>query len=407
MLLSVFTPTNNPQYLEDCLQSLEVQKYENWEWIVAPNGDAIDALPSRVTRHQKTRVCPYTGEAKIGALKRFCCEQAKGAVYIELDHDDLLVPGILEKIADAASRGAGFIYSDAAVFSEGQSPGKIHPIGYNENYGWETYSFRVYGKDFIATRAFDISARSLCEVYYAPDHVRCWSAEAYKRAGGHDAELEVGDDHDLICRTYLAGIKFAHTNSCGYLYRTHPGNTVKSHNAKIQEQQYANRDKYLYQLIDAWTAKHRLGYLDLRWGDSSEHLEFTDDGVPTILCDDDIVGSIRAYDLVQRLNPTQVQQFMEECYRVLSPGGWLCLSAPSTAGAGGFQPYTKSFWNPTVIDTWCLREHADMMGNSKARFQKVRCFTQISVDREIPNVPYVYADLCALKGQRQPGRVRI
>lgn len=37
--------------------------------------------------------------------------------------------------------------------------------------------------------------------------------------GGHDASLPVTDDHDLLCRTYLAGVKFVHPPRCLYFYR--------------------------------------------------------------------------------------------------------------------------------------------------------------------------------------------
>ena len=30
---------------------------------------------------------------------------------------------------------------------------------------------------------FDVNARSLCEIAYAPDHVRCWTKQAYKALG--------------------------------------------------------------------------------------------------------------------------------------------------------------------------------------------------------------------------------
>ncbi|HUU98853.1 MAG TPA: glycosyltransferase family A protein, partial [Phycisphaerae bacterium] len=229
MLLSVFTPTNNPRYLIECLRSLDVQKHKEWEWIIAPNGKSIGELPQSVRDHPNVRICPYEGPSRVGALKKFCCSQAKGEVLVELDHDDVLVPGILQKVAAAVDKGAGFVYSDSAVFIV-KDEQTILPVGYSEMWGWETYPFRVYDREFLASRTFDITARSLCEVYYAPDHVRCWKRSVYEKVGGHDDKLEVGDDHDLICRTYLSHTKFTHTNSCGYLYRNHPGNTVKSHN---------------------------------------------------------------------------------------------------------------------------------------------------------------------------------
>lgn len=404
MLLSVFTPTNRPKYLKDCLKSLEVQNYKQWEWIIAPNDKAIGNIPGRIARHRKVRVIPYHGPPLVGSLKRFCCDHAKGDVFIELDHDDMLVPGVLKRVVECVREGAGFVFSNAAVFFE---KGKtIIPTGYSENYGWETYPFRVYGREFLASRAFPVTARSLCEVYYAPDHVRCWTREAYEKAGGHDPELEVGDDHDLICRTYLAKVPFKHTGTCGYLYRNHPGNTVKSHNRQIQSQQNKNRDRYIYPLIDEWVRRNKLHYLDLT--PDSQYITWSPERCPSIQVGNGVVGAIRAYDMLQFIPQEHVGHFIEECWRILVPGGWLCVAAPSTDGRAAFLPPFLSYWNEQSFDFWTRGELSQTMGIEQlARFQKVRCFTHISTDRLVPGQPYVYADLCALKGQRQPGRVLI
>lgn len=398
MLLSVFTPTNNPAYLTEAFRSLRLQAYRDWEWVIAPNGDAVGQIPEGITRHPQVRIRPYEGPARIGALKHYCCQHAAGDVFIELDHDDMLVPGVLQRIADAAAEGAGFIFSDVACFSEAR--GELVPVSYSEDYGWESYEFRVYEHELRASRAFDVSARSLSEIFYAPDHVRCWTRQAYEQVGGHNPDLEVGDDHELMIRTYLAGFPFQHTGTCGYLYRMHPGNTVKSHNDKIQRQQAANRDTYLYPLIDEWTRRQSLAYLDINR--DSPHLA----GEMLQGVEDSSVGAIRAYDTLPWLTPERAQAFINACWRVLAPGGWLCLRAPSTTGKGAYLPCYRSWWNDLSFRCWSRDEYASLMPPGTARYQLARCFTQeLQEQVPVPGVPYVFADLCALKGQRQPGRV--
>lgn len=418
-LLSLFTPTHDTQHLLETYASVNAQTYDNYEWVIVPNGPAIGKIPEEIAADPKVRIVPFrrdtiTGdngkeeiddsEPRIGELKRFACEACEGDMFCELDHDDLLVPGILEKIAALAKKGAGFVFSDAAVFLSEKDD---FPIGYGETHGWETYEFNVYGKEFLASKAFPPSPRSLCEVYYAPDHIRCWSREAYFGAGGHDPSFVVGDDHDLICRTYIQGYEFAYTQSCGYLYRNHPGNTVKSHSKKIQVQQGKNRDKYIHQLIDSWTQRNRLKYLDIQ-RDSSD-IVLLDEGCLKINAKDSIYGCIRAYDFLQYIPQENAIDIMNEFYRVLAPGGWLCIAVPSTDGQGAFLPHYKSYWNSYTFVHFCDMEYAREMGdNVKCRFQRVRCFdTFPNKSFKRANVKYTYADLCALKGQIQPGLVEI
>lgn len=409
MKVSIFTPTHRPENLPETFRSLKPQQVD-WEWVICPNGQAIGNIPEDICNHERVRIVPYHldrgEEPKIGALKRFACDNCRGDVFVELDHDDMLTPDCLEKVARAVDKGAGFVYSDTAVFVEQEN--NLQPVGYSERYGWETYEIRMFGRDLLATRAFDAVPRAICEVYYAPDHVRAWTKEAYYLAGGHDKALTVGDDHDLICRTYLKGVKFSHTGSCGYIYRNHPQNTVKTHNKQIQTQQAANRDKYLYKLLDEWVRRRRLGYLDMHR--QEPRVKINSDGSLRIKAEDASLGLIRCFDFLQFVAHAKIMQAMEEIYRVLVPGGWICLAVPSTQGQGAFAPHYCSYWNEYNINYFCDWRFAREMGIERpvARFQRVRCWTGFpGKQHHRAGVSYVYADLCALKGQRQPGLVSI
>jgi glycosyltransferase involved in cell wall biosynthesis len=405
MLFSLFTPTNNVQYLAECYASLREQTYDNWEWVIAPNGESPGEIPGDVLADRRVKVHEYTKEPNIGALKRFCCEKATGDVYVEFDHDDLLLPSCLQNVKDTLERTrAGFVYSDTACFTVVDGK-KVANGGYDGRYGWSTYAVPTKWGEFTANRCFEINARSLCEIGFAPDHVRCWTKNAYWKAGGHDETLLVGDDHDLICRTYLRQIKFATTGTCEYLYRTHPDNTVKKRNREIQEQQANNRDRYIHKLIDEWLRRKKLRYLDVQRDE--DFVQYDNDGQLVLSVEDNTVGAIRAFDLLHKLDLSQAKPFMDECYRVLAPGGWLCLAVPSAVGPGGYLPISKSFWSEASFRFWAEKHLAEQLGPIVSRYQQVRCFTAKVANREIKNVPYVYADLCAIKGQRQPGRVLI
>ena len=406
MKCSLFTPTHKPDYLAETYRSVKAQGVVDIEWVIIPNaksGDELPKIPVEIANDSRVRIYPFyhDGTPRVGELKRFACDKATGDIFVELDHDDMLIPGVLAKVVAAAETGGGFIYSDAASFLE---DGNYSPWGYDERWGWETYDFKVYGKPCRATRNFPVTPKSLCEVYFAPDHVRCWTREAYYKAGGHDPNMIAGDDHDLICRSYITGAKFVHTGGCGYLYRHHPNNTVKSHQEHIQRQQTANRDKHFYDLVSEWLKREQLNYLDL----TKKPVLFSN-GKPVLQAKANSVGCIRAWDSVLPMIPRGSEtDFMNECYRVLAPGGYFCAYFPSTEGLEAFAPHYKSFWNEHTFDYYTDKQYAKKLEGVKCRFQLVRRGT-LSADewRKRHRMVDTYVDLCALKGQRQPGRVHI
>jgi len=271
MLLSLFTPTHNPAYLREAHNSLKLQNLQEWEWIILPNGSNV-TIPEDIQRDSRLRVVSG-GENlhNVGALKRKACDAASGDAFIEFDHDDMLVPGeSLDAIREKFMQGAGFVYSDTAVFRFKQEMGldgqlkDVHsPYTYSQQHGWESYPIVANGMDLLATRCFDVSPRSLAEIYYSPDHVRSWSRKAYYEAGGHNPELSVCDDHELMIKTYLTGAPFVHTGGCHYLYRMFEHNTVILRNKQIQDITRKLREAHVQGLIQAWIKRTGFSLLDL------------------------------------------------------------------------------------------------------------------------------------------------
>ena len=135
------------------------------------------------------------------------------------------------------------------------------------------------------------------------------------------------------------------------------------------------------------------------------------------------IGCIRAYDFLEHIphcrdsacrhgahgEPLCTVGMMNEIYRVLVPGGWLISRTPSTDGRGAFQDPTHcSFWNLNSFWYYTRREQAQYVAGITCRFQATRLWQAFPSDwHRTHNIPYVYADLVALKGQRQPGVTEI
>jgi O-antigen biosynthesis protein len=414
-VLSVFTPTNEERWLETVYESLCAQTYQDFEWVLVPNQMGPHLVPERIRNDKRVRVIPSDLKG-VGALKRFACGQCRGELFVELDHDDRLTPDALGVLADAAKATPdAFYYSDfVSLFPDGRSE------VYGPHWGWEGFPFEFEGEKHTAMRAFETTARALCEIYYAPNHVRAWSRRAYDLSGGYDAALAVGDDHDLLCRTYLAGTPFVHVPKVLYIYSSHPDSASHKDNAAVQVQQRVNMSRYTYPLIYEECRRRQKPMLDLGLGTGHKPgfapLPFCYDGISAGFAklqnlQPDSVGCFWAADILQRIPMTSIAEFFNLIYRALMPGGWALFQAPSTddgegnAGRGAFQdPGHVSFWNVNSFWYYSHRDYAKHVTGLKARFQLVRCWAEYPTPWHKANfIPYVNANMYALKGQRAPG----
>lgn len=409
MRLSLFTPTHTGTYLAEAYNSLKLQTVKDWEWVILPNKRAI--IPDHIKADPRVKIV-LGGEHldNIGALKRMACDAATGDAFLEFDHDDLLVPGkSLETIRTKFEEGAGFVYSDTAVFqfktTPPKTPDEVVTYGefqYSAQYGWIHYPIKVYGRKLNVTNCFEPSPRVLCEIYYSPDHIRCWSRKAYYEAGGHNPELSVCDDQELMIKTYMSGAEFAHTGECNYLYRRFEHNTVNSRNKQIQDNNKRLREIHLQGLVQSWLKRKKLAELkltDLRltgWNPERHLLQgFGENQYGHIIADNEL----------QKLAGWQVREFMNEAYRALVPGGYLTITVPDGKDAIGYADVEwQSRFSTTSMHPYTFKEFAALNGNVTCKFQKINCLEVYPTDwHKAHNFKYLRFELVALKGQRHPG----
>lgn len=422
MLLSVFTPTHNPTHLGEVYACLKAQSHGNWEWVVVPNGELAGAIASYLTGlvagDQRVRIIPAPDECRgVGALKKFACGWCNGDVFVEIDHDDLITEDCLAAVADAVALTPG---RTVFVYSEDVTMGFDHVSHvFDSAYGWrhETYAYR--GRDYTVNVQPDLSPRSLCEILYAPDHVRAWTRAAYQLAGEHDPALAVGDDHDLIVRTYLAGAEFVRIPRPLYLHRLNPQTTSQKNLPEIQRQSWATRDKYLHALVKEWCLRSDLPMFDLGgahncpdgYNPIDANLPMTApfrgdvfDVVASL--PDNKVGCFRASDFLEHVPIGQVVPLFNLLYRKLVPGGFLLTHTPAVCddegrcGRGAYQdPDHKSFWSSNNFWYFTDREYAKYEnGAVECRFQTVRVGNHYpSAFHRTHLIPYVYWDGMALK----------
>jgi SAM-dependent methyltransferase len=230
--------------------------------------------------------------------------------------------------------------------------------------------------------------------------------------GGHNIELSVCDDQELMIRTYLH-TKFHHIHKVLYIYRITGDNSWLERNEAIQiktkelhnqyAQQLAERDADLNGLlkIDMGGGLFpRAGYttIDQEDGDITCDLN---DGIPL---EDNSVGVLNASHVIEHLkDPIKT---MREIHRVLAHGGWAFIEVPSTEGNGAWcDPTHVSFWNEDSFPYYTKQSKAQFIRNKDIRFMSLRLETNWW---EGTKIAVVNTHLVALKeGPRFPGPVEI
>ena len=405
---SIFSPTHKPEVLEKATQSLKSQTRQDFEWIILLNGDALtqyDRVKSTMDKElpEKVKVlsCDINTES-IGFLKKICCKSSIGDILVELDHDDYLEPTCLEELDKAFSEGADFVFTDCYEYRDGQAI-----MAYNRQLGWVSGDIDENGRE--STKAFDPSPLSFSYIWYSPNHVRSWSRKFYEQIGGHDENLDVCDDHDIMARSYIHG-KCVRIPKPLYNYIVEEGqNTCYGEkNGKIQIVTQELHDKYVYQLAEKWSNENELLKIDLASctnkpdgyiGVDKQKL----DGIDVVFdldetpwpWPDNSVGVFRAHDALEHFkDPIKT---MKEIYRCLAPYGWALIEVPSSDGRGAFQdPTHVSFWNENSFWYYTKAQQAHFIG-TPTRFQSNRLISYFPNDwYKEHNIPYVKAHLVKL-----------
>jgi len=410
MKLSIFTPThklkNIEGYLERLYASIKTQTYSNWEWVIVPNNGGTVSLPA----DDRIKIFQTDDSTNIGYLKRFACSKCTGEILMEVDHDDELFSTAVEeciKVFD--DQDIDFAYSNSVEVTDDWTPRVFDKV-----WGWETRPCTYKGHELVEMIQFPPDPRSLSKIWFCPNHFRAWRTSFYNEIGGHNPEMKILDDQDILCRTYIAG-KMKHIDKPLYVYHIHKDNTCYGElNGQIQEETLLLHDKYIEPMALKWATTHKLRKLDLCGGHNKplgfESVDILNGDITADLekpwpFKDGNVGVIRASDALEHLHdPIHA---MKEAYRVLAPNGWFLTNTPSTDGRGAFQdPTHVSFWNSNSFWYYCKHDQARFI-NTPVKFQLSRVKNYFPSEwHEQHNILYVKADLVKFQG-RTPGAIEI
>jgi glycosyltransferase involved in cell wall biosynthesis len=406
MKISVFTPSNNSEWLPNIYECLKEQTYKNWEWVIVYNNGGV---PIGFDDPRVTEIfLEYPTNEWVGPMKNLACSKCKGEILLELDHDDLLTPNALQEVAYAFQDSeVGFAYSNTVHSFKDPTDGvdfkKVKR--FDAKFGWLYREVEYKGHKLDEHISFRPNPDSISKIWFAPNHLRAFRASVYYQVGGHDKGMRILDDLDLMCRMYQV-TKFRHINKGLYIYRVHGGNTWLKHCQEIQDNVFRIHDKYIDPMARRWADLNGLRKIELGGGmNPGSGYETIDLKNANIIHDlnvrwpfkDDSVGVIRAIDILEHLkNPLFT---MMEIYRVLAPGGYALIQVPSTDGRGAFQdPTHVSFWNENSFHYYTKKDKAQWIG-TPVRFQAARLYTG---EKNAEQVCWTIAHLVSLKDGYKP-----
>jgi len=411
MKISIITPSHKYQpYFDELYSSIKAQTHSDWEWVVYLNGEfKKDKLSAEILNDERVKVFEdYDGNTNIGYVKNKAFFLGTGEVLVEVDHDDILTPDCLEELAEAFEQNpeCGFVYSDNATYHMQDAFTPYNPI-----FGWTYRDFEWNDKKLIAMNSFPASSHSVSYIWYAPDHVRAWRKDVYDKIGGHNVELSICDDHELMIRTYLE-TSFYHIPKVLYIYRITGDNSWLERNEAIQIKTKELHNQYAQLLAEKDADTRGLLKVDIGGGlfpragyttidqEDADIICNLDDGIPL---KDNSVGVLNASHVIEHLkDPIKT---MREIHRVLAHGGWAFIEVPSTDGRGAWQdPTHVSYWNENSFWYYTKQSHAQFIRNKDIKFSCMR----LETNWWDSNIAVVNTHLVAVKdGDRYPGPIEM
>jgi len=265
-LVSVFTAAyKTGEKIYRPFRSLREQTYTNWEWIVVDDSDdggrTFKVLIDLAKKDYRVQVFkPWEHSGVIGRLKKWAASLGRGQILVELDHDDEFTDYALDYVVKGFNQypEAGFLYTNCAeVYEDGRN------LTYRDGwaFGYGSYSDVEYrGKVYKCGNAPHINAKTIRHIISAPNHLRAWRKSFYESIGGHNQELHVADDYEILVRTFL-NTRMVHIPKLCYIqYVSHSAQLIR--NRDIHRHVRSIREYYDKKIHERFL---ELGCFDFAW----------------------------------------------------------------------------------------------------------------------------------------------
>jgi len=216
-LVSILTPFKNTvKYLPECIESIQNQKYTNWELIIVDD-DSSDGSYELVNNYalndSRIKLFKNSGNGIIEAL-RLAFNNSKGEFITRMDSDDIMTPNKLEVLAKS-------------LFEYGKQHVAIGLVKYFSEVGisdgFARYEFWLNNLTQIGINYSEIYKEcvipSPCWMLHREDLIAC---DAFN-------PNDYPEDYDLTFRFYKHGFKCIPCNEIIHEWRDYSTRTSRTH----------------------------------------------------------------------------------------------------------------------------------------------------------------------------------
>ena len=208
--ISIVVPVYNApiKYLEECIESVIGQAYDNWELCIADDKSTDPEVKKTLEKYKKLekriKVVYRKENGNISKATNSAFEIATGEYIALLDNDDVLTKDALYQVAKVLNKDKNidFIYSDED---------KLNPEGRR----CDPYFKADFSPDTL------LSNNYIC-------HLTVFKKSLLDKVGGEKSEFDGAQDYDLFLRLTENAKKIYHIPKILYHWRIIPGSTSEN-----------------------------------------------------------------------------------------------------------------------------------------------------------------------------------
>ncbi len=215
---SVLVPLyNTPEdFLSEMIESVLGQTYKNFELCLADGSDnghsfVGDVCLRYAQSDDRIKYRKLEKNKGISENTNECIDMATGDYIALFDHDDLLHPSALFKVAVAIEEeNADFIYTDEFTFDGSRGPKAVIAKHYKPDFSYDNLLANNY----------------IC-------HFSVFRASLIDKVGGLRTKYDGSQDHDMILRLTSASEKIVHIPELLYFWRSHKNSVAMDIGSKM------------------------------------------------------------------------------------------------------------------------------------------------------------------------------
>ena len=205
-VFSVFTTCyKSYNKIERVYNSLQSQSLKDWEWILiddSPEDEHFIFLRNFCKNDKRIRLYKRDcNSGNIGNVKNEAASLCRGKYVLEMDHDDRILPNLLEdafKVFESDPQ-IGFVFADCANVHENE---ENFWYGDHIGKGYAGYYIqKVEGHWYKIYSCPGVNNITMSHLVCLPNHPRMWKRETLMKLENYSEFLPICDDFELLLRT--------------------------------------------------------------------------------------------------------------------------------------------------------------------------------------------------------------